>query len=301
MSALLARAPIGRPAKILPALPFDTVLLTLAAAPLFFPLTSSLWFGNVDAWFPLLLGLVVLTLPAEGLGPSRITSLAGGAALALASAVKLHPGSLVVWLALRGRARSTRWLYGAVLVGVIATGAAILSVSLLVGGAGPWHDYIDYLRVSSAADLADRLNIGPASQLALLLDNHGLARGLAVVFAVVAIAGTVVASRLVRDTLESFGWAVVASLILLPVTWYHYPVALIPVAIAAWTRSRGMPQARRVSITLFVAWILADAAIALPVTTWVAMALVLVAVRKSRPSSGPALGDAIDRVEVVSR
>jgi hypothetical protein len=62
-----------------------------------------------------------------------------------------------------------------------------------------------------------------------------------------------------------------------------------------------MPQARRVSITIFVAWILADAAIALPVTTWVAMALVLVAVRKSRPSSGPALGDAIDRVEVVSR
>lgn len=301
MSALLARAPIGRPAKILPALPFDTVLLTLAAAPLFFPLTSSLWFGNVDAWFPLLLGLVVLTLPAEGLGPSRITSLAGGAALGVAAAVKLHPGSLVVWLALRGRARSTRWPYGAVLVGVIATGAAILSVSLLVGGAGPWHDYIDYLRVSSAADLADRLNIGPASQLALLLDNHGLARGLAVVFAVVAIAGTVVASRLVRDTLESFGWAVVASLILLPVTWYHYPVALIPVAIAAWTRSRGMPQARRVSITLFVAWILADAAIAVPVTTWVAMALILVAVRKSRPSSGPASGDAIDRVEVVSR
>jgi hypothetical protein len=118
----------------------------------------------------------------------------------------------------------------------------------------------------------------------------------------------------VRDTLESLGWAVVASLILLPVTWYHYPVALIPVAIAAWTRSRGMPQARRVSITLFVAWILADAAIALPVTTWIAMALVLVAVRMSRPSSsptlgqvaptvegGPASGDAIDRVEVISR
>jgi cobalamin synthase len=187
-------------------------------------------------------------------------------------------------------------------------------VSLLFGGAGPWHDYIDYLRVSSAADLADRLNIGPASQLALLLDNHGLAHGLAVVFAVVAIAGTVVASRLVRDTLESLGWALVASLILLPVTWYHYPVALIPVAIAAWTRSRGMPQARRVSITIFVAWILADAAIALPVTTWIAMALVLVAVRMSRPSSsptlgqvaptvegGPASGDAIDRVEVISR
>lgn len=314
MSALLARAPIGRPAKMLPALPLDAALLTLAAAPLFFPLTSSLWFGNVDAWFPLLVGLVVLTLPAEGLGPSRMTSLAGGAALALAAAIKLHPGSLVVWLALRRRSRSPRWPYAAVLAGVIATGAAILLVSLLLGGAGPWHDYIDYLRVSSAADLADRLNIGPASQLALLVDNHGLAHGLAVVFAVVAIAGTVVASRLVRDTLESFGWAVVASLILLPVTWYHYPVALIPVAVAAWTRSRGMPQARRVSIALFIAWILADAAIALPVTTWIAVALVLVAVRTSRPSSSPTLGQvaptveaglasggAIDRVEVISK
>jgi len=121
-------------------------------------------------------------------------------------------------------------------------------------------------------------------------------------------------ARLVRDPLLSLTCAIVASLIVLPVTWYHYPVALIPVAIAAWTRSRGMPQARRVSITLFVAWILADAAIALPVTTWIAMALVLVAVRMSRPFSsstlgqvapsvedGPASGDAIDRVEVVSR
>jgi len=80
------------------------------------------------------------------------------------------------------------------------------------------------------------VNIGPASQLALLAGNGGLAHPLAVVFGLVAVAATVAAARWVRDPLESFGWAIVASLVVLPVTWYHYPVALMPIALAAWTR-----------------------------------------------------------------
>ena len=41
------------------------------------------------------------------------------------------------------------------------------------------------------------------------------------------------------DPLESFAWAAVASLATLPVTWYHYPSALLPIAIAALAAGTG--------------------------------------------------------------
>jgi Glycosyltransferase family 87 len=286
IAALLARAPIGRPATALPALSLDCALLAFAAAPLFFPFTIALLFGNVDAWFPLLFGAVVLTLASHGTAPSRATSIAGGVALAVASAVKLHPGTMVVWLAARRPAAGTRWPHRTVIAAVIATGISILAVSLLVGGVGPWRDYVDYLRLTAAADLASRVNIGPASQLALLAGDSGLARPLAVVFAGVAVVATIAVARLVRDPLESMSWAIVASLIVLPVTWYHYPVVLIPVALVAWTRSRGTARARSVTLALAAGVVVADVAIALPVAIWLAVVLLFVAVRRSRPQSG---------------
>jgi hypothetical protein len=286
MAALLARAPIGRPVTVAPALALDSALLALATAPFFFPLTVALLFGNVDAWFPLLFGAVALTLVSHGTAPSRATSIAGGMALAVASAVKLHPGTMVIWLAARRPAAGTRWPHRTVIAAVIATGISILAVSLLVGGVGPWRDYVDYLRLTAAADLASRVNIGPASQLALLAGDSGLARPLAVVFAGAAVVATIAIARLGRDPLESMSWAIVASLIVLPVTWYHYPVVLIPVALVAWTRSRGMARARSVSVALAGAVVVADVAIVLPVALWLAVLLLLVAVRRSRPGSG---------------
>lgn len=286
MAALLARAPIGRPVTAAPALALDSALLALAAAPFFFPFTVAMLFGNVDAWFPLLFGAVALTLVSHGTAPSRATSIAGGMALAVASAVKLHPGTMVIWLAARRPAAGTRWPHRTVIAAVIATGISILAVSLLVGGVGPWRDYVDYLRLTAAADLASRVNIGPASQLALLAGDSGLARPLAVVFAGAAVVATIAIARLGRDPLESMSWAIVASLIVLPVTWYHYPVVLIPVALVAWTRSRGMARARSVSVALAGAVVVADVAIVLPVALWLAVLLLLVAVRRSRRDSG---------------
>jgi len=286
IAALVARAPIGRPAGALPALSLDSALLAFAAAPLFFPFTVALLFGNVDAWFPLLFGAVALTLAWHGPAPSRATSIAGGVALAVASSVKLHPGTMVVWLAARRPAAGSRWPHGTVLAAAIATGMAILAVSLLVGGVGPWRDYIAYLSLGSAADLTSRVNIGPASQLALLAGDSGLARPLAVGFAGVAVIATIAAARLVRDPLESMSWAIVASLIVLPVTWYHYPVALIPIALVAWTRSRGAARARSVTVVLAAVVVVADVAVALPVAIWLAVILLFVAVRRSSPGSG---------------
>jgi hypothetical protein len=287
MAALLARSPIGRPASAPAALSLDTALLALAAAPFFFPFAIALLFGNVDAWFPFLFGAVALTLASGRAVASRATSSAGGAALAIASVAKLHPATLAVWLAARRPSASGARRPGVLVIGAaVAAGLAILAVSLLVGGVGPWREYLDYLRLGGNADLASRVNIGPASQLTLLAGDQSLARPLAVVFAVVALAATVATARLATDPLESFGWAVVASLVVLPVTWYHYPVALLPIALAAWTRSRGTPGGRRVTWALVGAYVVADAAILLPVALWLAVALLLVAVRWSRPVPG---------------
>jgi hypothetical protein len=63
-------------------------------------------------------------------------------------------------------------------------------------------------------------------------------------------------------------------------------VALIPVALAAWTRSRGSSAGRRVTWALLGAYLVADVAIVLPVGLWLAVALLLVAVRWSRPQPG---------------
>jgi len=279
---LLARSPIGRPVVAQSALPLDAALLAVAASPFFFPFVAALLFGNVDAWFPLLFGAVALTLASGRSVPSRGASIAGGAALAVASIVKLHPATLAVWLAVRSPAASgSRRATAAVIGAAVATGVAILAVSLLIGGLGPWSDYLAYLRTSANAGLASPVNIGPASQLALLAGDPGLASPLAVAFAVLAVAMTLAAARFVRDPLESLGLAVVASLIVLPVTWYHYSVALIPVAVAAWTRSRGLPRGRRVTMALVAACVVADAAIVMPVALWLAVAALLIAVRWS--------------------
>ena len=280
---LLARSPIGRPVVAQSALPLDAALLAVAAAPFSFPFVAALLFGNVDAWFPFLFGAVALTLASRRSLPSRAASIAGGAALAVASIVKLHPATLVVWLAARSPAASgSRRATSAVVAAAIATGVAILAVSIVIGGLGPWRDYLDYMRIGANAGLTSPVNIGPASQLALLAGDPGLASPLSVAFAVLVVAGTLAAARFVRDPLESFGWAVVASLVVLPVTWYHYSVALIPIAVAAWTRSRGLPRGRSVTMALVAACVVADAAIMLPVALWLAVAALFMAVRWSR-------------------
>lgn len=290
VASLLARSPVGQPAVVQSALSLDVALLTLAAAPFFFPFVVAVLFGNMDVWFPLLFGAVALTLATGRATPSGAASAGSGAALAIASAVKLHPGTLVVWLALgRPVTPGARRARVTVIVTAVAIGAAILALSLLVGGLGPWRQYVDYLRIGGNAVFASRVNIGPASQLAILAGNPGLANSLALVFAVTAIAATVVAARVVHDPLESFAWAVVASLVVLPVTWYHYPVALMPVALAAWTRSRGTHLGRRVTALLVAAYLVADVAIVLPVTLWLAVVLLFAAVRWSRARSGPNL------------
>ena len=101
----------------------------------------------------------------------------------------------------------------------------------------------------------------------------------------IALAGTAAAARLLDDPVESFGWATVASLVVLPVTWFHYPVALLPVALAAGvTGARGGPAPHGRSSSAPRSSRPPSPSLA-PVLVWAAAALVLAAARASRTAA----------------
>jgi hypothetical protein len=127
-----------------------------------------------------------------------------------------------------------------------------------------------------------RANIAPAAQIALLTSaDPASAQLLYVAVLTGALLITAAAAWTVGDGLLSLSIAATASLVLLPVAWYHYPPALIPFAIAAVVRATGTPRASIVSVLVTTAAVVASAAAALPVAVWLAVALVLAAVALS--------------------
>ena len=261
----------GRPAR-------RAVLAVLAVAPFLFPFVVAILFGNLDATFPLLFGLLALA----ALRPSGGPGITGGVALAIA-AVKLYPAPLGAWFLVRGfRAGDRSWR---VLAVAVAAGLGIVGASLLVGGPDPWRDYLVVLRTGASADLVDRRNIGPAAQLAALLGGgEALARSLQVAVSLTAQAAIAVAARRVRDPLESLAFAATATLVTLPVTWFHYAAALLPFGIMALLRARAEGRSGHVGRPLGVAALVSAVSIVLPAALWVAVAALLVAVHRSRPA-----------------
>jgi hypothetical protein len=254
-------------------------LPVVALAGFVYPFAIATLFGNINAWFPLLFGLVLVAI----LSPGRGSAITGGVALAVASAAKLHPATLGIWLLARRWRDGPSGQSGRILAVAIAAGLGFLASSLLVGGPGPWADYVSFLRGGSArADIVSQLNIGPASQIALALSlSEAAARTIQVPVTVAAIVATVAAGRLLEDPVASFGVATIASLVVLPVTWFHYPVALIPVAIVA--ASRANSEARRATLGALVAAVVAAGlSIMAPVVVWVAVVFVMIAVQVSR-------------------
>ncbi len=260
-------------------------LRAVAIAPLFLPFAVALLFGNLDVWYPLAYGALVLAvLP----GASLRTLVAGGIAVAIVSIAKLHPAALLVWVA--ARAAASRGGSAARILGVAAAaGAGIILVSLAIWGTQPWLDYLVVLRAGAGADLVDPRNLGPVSMLgqAFALDAATLRIAQVGVSGMAVIASVIAAVR-VRDPLASLSVAIVASMVMLPVTWYHYPVALIPVGVAL---AIAHPASR---IRLALAVLVADLAIAFGPLLWVAVAILLAAAfdaaRVSRASSSSAVG-----------
>jgi hypothetical protein len=258
----------------------DVALPAVALAPLVFPYAVAILFGNLDATFPLVYGLLLVAALSGTAG----TAWAGGAALAIAAISKLHPASMWLWFVARPD-RSARRVAGATVV----IGLGIVVVSLLVGGLTPWLDYLGVVRTGAGADLVDRRNVGPAAQLTLLLGQpESFARVAQAAVSLSAVAFTILVARLRRDPVESLALAATVSLVTLPVTWFHYPVALIPFGIAAAVRADGTPAQRAVLTWLFAAGAVAALAIVFPVTVWFAVAFVLRAVVVSARLGHPA-------------
>jgi len=256
-----------------------------AGLPYVFPFAVTLLFGNANAWFPLVFGLGILTL----LRGDRRTAAIAGAGLAMAAVVKLHPASVGLWWLIRCVRNGCREPARTVFFSALLAGAAVLLVSLLIGGTGPWIDYVAFLRSGAqTADLASPVNVGPASQLALLLGgNDATARILQAAVTVAALAITAIAAVRASDPVEGLAWAVTASLVILPVTWFHYPTALVPFAVAALARRHGATRPGRVSTLVLGALAAAAFAIIAPVAVWLAVVLVLASVRVSRPAPIP--------------
>lgn len=256
----------------------------VAVAPLMLPFAISVLFGNVDAWYPLAYGALLLTvLPRT----SRRTHVAGGVAIAVATIAKLHPAPLLLWVATRAM-RERGGPQARVLAAAAVTGLGVVAASLVVGGLGPWQDYVAVVRAGAGAGLVDARNLGPVSLLGQATGLGGGALQAAQVLVALAVAAaTLVAAWRVRDPLTSVAIASAASLVTLPVTWYHYPVALIPVAVAL---AIGHPAARP---RLVLAVVVADLAIAYPPLLWLAVAILLVACVEAARRTSVGLASAV--------
>jgi hypothetical protein len=251
---------------------------TVALAAIVLPFAVGVLFGNLDIWYGLAFGVLVLAVMGGRATPGM--SLAAGIALGAVAVAKLHPASLLVWLLARMLV-DRRGPEGRVLAAAAVTGLVIVAASVLVGGIGPWQDYLNVVRAGAGADLVDPRNAGPVSLLGQLMTLDPATLRLAQVAVTVAALGvTVVAAVRVRDPLTSVAIAISASLVVLPVTWYHYPIALVPVALALALRS----PASRARIALCA--VIADLAVGFLPLLWLAVAVLLVATR--RAVEGPA-------------
>jgi hypothetical protein len=257
----------------------------VAASAVVLPFAIGILFGNVDAFFPLLYGLLLAGCLAWG----RPAQLVGGAAIAVAALVKVHPASIGIWLVarlVRARREGRSWPVNGVVVGSAVAGAALLGLSLIAGGLAPWLEYAKVAGVIGGSDLLDPRNAGLAAQVALLAGgDNGLVRMLQLPVAVGAAAVSAWSAWSRDDVVESLAWGAAASLVVLPVTWYHYPAALLPFGIAAMLRAHETATAPRTAALLAGACAVAAAALLWLPLLWVAVALVIAATRASWPEA----------------
>jgi alpha-1,2-mannosyltransferase len=260
-------------------------LPVIALGPLVLPFGVGMLFGNLNVFFPALYGLLLLGA-LEGGRRGRVLA---GIALGLAAATKLHPASLLLWFALRGVRQRRDGLPAdawEVVVIAVAAVAALAAFSLAVGGTAPWVDYLAVVRAGTGADLVDPRNMGPAGQLGLAFGLDAAAvRLVYLVVAIAAVGVTAWAAWRHRDPVQSLGWAALASLVTLPVTWYHYPAALLPVAIAALVRRPRRPSS---VAWLAGAWLLVTFAIGTPALLAPAGAALLIALAPPVPGRSDA-------------
>jgi alpha-1,2-mannosyltransferase len=255
-----------------------STLALLALASLTFPFAIAVLFGNVDAFFPALYGLALVA----AVSPRRRDHVAGGVAVAIAAATKLYPAGLGLWFAFRAlRDRGAATVLGAAVV----SGLALLALSLIAGGLDPWRDYATVLGAASRAELLDPANVSPAALVARLVGRDSdAARLVQVLVAGAAVAVIAWAARRRPDPVESLAIAATATFVLLPVTWVHYPAALIPFGAAAVLRSGGT-AGQRTRLLVAASIVAAGASLVWLPLLWLAIGLLLAAVHASAPEA----------------
>jgi hypothetical protein len=171
------------------------------------------------------------------------------------------------------------------LLAIVVAGCALLLASLVVGGFGPWLDYARVVTAAGQADLVDARNVAPAAQIALFAGaGSDTARLIHLPIALAALLVTAWAAWARPDPVESLAIAAACSLVLLPVSWIHYPAALIPFGVAAALRSRGAAGGAIVRWLLATSVTISIVALVWLPLLWVGVATTLLAVHRSRPA-----------------
>jgi hypothetical protein len=233
----------------------ERLLWSGAAVTWFLPDLDALWKGNVSGVQALLVALLV--------APPGIA----GVAAALNGLLKLTPLAMAPVVLLRS-------LHDA--LALIVVGIGITALSLLLGPAAAWSDYVTVLGNlwRGSADFA--ANLAPSAQLQAVT---GLSAPWTDLVRLGAI-GSGIALLLVGLlwARRPGGWAgaatagVAATLLLPPAAWYHYLALLLPLAVVAWARAGRRGRAALTmggaAVSIGVAWLpLALAASTLLVAT----------------------------------
>jgi hypothetical protein len=278
-AAMASRLVVDRPST--PRL--VAVVASTAVLPLVMPMAIGLLFGNLDVLFAAGYGVVLVAV--VGARRSRSVMVVGGIALGLMALAKIYPAALGLWLlvlAIRERREvGTAWPLSIGFV-LFATVAVVVGLSVLAWGPGPWADYVAVVRQASGVDVIVRANVGPAALVAGWLGlGEAAARLLQLAVVVVAAVALAWAGWTRRDPLVGATVAAVASLVVLPLTWLHYPAALIAFGLAATLQAGGSNRSRPVAVLLAGAAGLALLSVALPALIWVAVGLLVAGVARS--------------------
>lgn len=295
--ALLAMAVVRVGALVAPAVPARTVAgATVAVAAMTFPLLIAVLFGNLDAFFPAVYGFVLI----GALSRVRRDGVIGGVAIAIGALTKVYPVGFGLWFLVRavrpGSGRERQRLLVPVVAAALTAGA-LVAISVAAFGLGPWQDFARVAATAAQAGLVDGRNAGPAAQVALWLGaDNGLARLLHLPVVGLAVLAIAAAAWFRDDPLESLAIAATATLYLLPISWIHYPAALLPFVAAAVLRAHADKRRAIRAVWTFATLALFAGAVSIAwrPSLWLAVAFALLAVHASVGAASPRTERATD-------
>lgn len=199
--------------------------LTFAALMLFsLPLADELNDGNMSTFLALAVGLLLFWGPGKRSGALGV----------LASVIKVSPITTLPAILVSGGRRAA--------LGALV--AAILLIGLpLALWPSWWAQSLQVLLATNAGDVSAATNLAPAAAVAMLIPNQPFAAELARVgsfaLALILVGLSVWRARLPEAWPAAIGLAVVASLLVSPQIWPHYPVILLPLCAFALARPNG--------------------------------------------------------------